>query len=418
MASEYNEELLALLLILLLRRRRRKRQKDRPKAWARNWISRSQLQGAYPNLLRELNTEDPEAFRQFHRLDRESFDTILAKIAPLITKKDTLMRRSIPPGEKLSITLRFLATGEKFSDLAFLFRRGERTLSQAVFDTCEALFTTMKTEYLKVPDTADQWEKVAREFNNKWNYPCCIGALDGKHIAIQQPPNSGSEFFNYKHFFSVLLLALVDANYKFLYVDVGAPGRAGDAGVFAGSSLKQALERNTLNIPPAKTIEGIPSPVDYHIVGDDAFPLSKNIMKPYPQRNLDKAKRIFNYRLSRARRVVENAFGILANRFRVFLTTIKLNDEKVVTLILAACCLHNFMVETNKSAYLSAQEIENTDQHTITAGTWRNDPPLTGLSTSSVRNPAHAAKQQGKEITEYFMSELGSVPWQDHMITH
>ena len=69
----------------------------------------------------------------------------------------------------------------------------------------------------------------------------------------------------------MLLLALVDANYKFLYVDVGAPGRAGDAGVFAGSSLKQALERNTLNIPPAKTIEGIPSLVDYHLVGE-GFP--------------------------------------------------------------------------------------------------------------------------------------------------
>ena len=65
----------------------------------------------------------------------------------------------------------------------------------------------------------------------------------------------------------MLLLALVDANYKFLYVDVGAPGRAGDAGVFAVSSLKQALERKTLNLPPAKIIEGIPSPVNYHIVG-------------------------------------------------------------------------------------------------------------------------------------------------------
>lgn len=270
----------------------------------------------------------------------------------------------------------------------------------------------------QVPATAEDWQKVASEFNNKWNYPCCIGALDGKHIAIQQPPNSGSEFFNYKHFFSVLLLALVDANYRFLYVDVGAPGRAGDAGVFAASSLKQALERNTLNLPPAKTIEGIPCPVNYHIVGDDAFPLSKNIMKPYPQRNLDRAKRIFNYRLSRARRVVENAFGILANRFRLFLTTIKLSNDKVVSLILAACCLHNFMVETNKHTYLSVQDVENTDQHIITTGTWRNDPPLTGLSTSSDRNPAHIAKQQRKELTDYFISNLGSVPWQDYMITH
>ena len=216
----------------------------------------------------------------------------------------------------------------------------------------------------------------------------------------------------------MLLLALVDANYRFLYVDVGAPGRAGDAGVFASSSLKQALERNTLNLPPAKTIEGIPCPVNYHIVGDDAFPLSKNIMKPYPQRNLDRAKRIFNYRLSRARRVVENAFGILANRFRLFLTTIKLSNDKVVSLILAACCLHNFMVETNKHTYLSVQDVENTDQHIIATGTRRNDPPLTGLSTSSDRNPAHIAKQQRKELTDYFMSNLGSVPWQDYMITH
>ena len=69
-------------------------------------------QGAYPNLLRELNAEDPEAFRQFHRLDRESFETILAMVAPLITKEGTHMRRSLPPGEKLSITLRFLATGK------------------------------------------------------------------------------------------------------------------------------------------------------------------------------------------------------------------------------------------------------------------------------------------------------------------
>ena len=259
---------------------------------------------------------------------------------------------------------------------------------------------------------------MAGEFNSEWNYPCCIGALDGKHIAIQQPPNSGSEFFNYKHFFRVLLLALVDANYKFLYVDFVAPGRAGDAGAFAGSSLKQALEGNTRNLPPAKVIEGIPSPVHYHIVGDDAFPLSKNLMKPYPQRNLDKAKRIFNYRLSRARRVVENAFGILANRLRVFLTTIKLSNDKVVTLILAVCCLHNFMVETNKHSYLSPQDIENTDQYTITAGTWRNDPMLTGLASSSDRNPAQIAKQQRKELTDYFMANFGSVPWQDYMVTH
>ena len=93
--------------------------------------------------------------------------------------------------------------------------------------------------------------------NTKWNYPCCLGAIDGKHIAIQNLSNCGSEFFNYKHFFTVLLLAIVDANYKLIYVDTGAAGRSGDAGAFCKSALKKALNSNTLNLPPAANVEGI-----------------------------------------------------------------------------------------------------------------------------------------------------------------
>ena len=112
-----------------------------------------------------------------------------------------------------------------------------------------------------------------------------------------------------------------------------------------------------------------------------------------------------------------NAFGIMANRFMVFLTTIALRDDKVVNLILATCCLHNFMVETNKHTYLSVRDVEDTDQYSITAGIWRNDPALTGLSTSLNRNPAQIAKQQRKELTDYFMSDYGSVPCQEYMVT-
>jgi hypothetical protein len=100
-----------------------------------------------------------------------------------------------------------------------------------------------------------------------------LGAIDGKHIAVQQSADTGSEFFNYKHFFSVILLAMVDANYKFIYVDIGAAGRAGDAGVFADSSLKKALLTNTLDLPDAVALPGVSTNVSHHIVGDDAFPL-------------------------------------------------------------------------------------------------------------------------------------------------
>ena len=155
-------------------------------------------------------------------------------------------------------------------------------------------------------------------------------------------------------FFSVLLLAIADSNYKFTYVDIGAAGRAGDAGVYNNSTIKQALVENSINLPPATAISGIEeSNISYHLVGDDAFALSTSMMKPFPHRNLDYKKRIFNYGLSRARRVIENAFGIMANRFRLLLTTINLQPEKKTHLVIVICCLHNYLIEKNKHTYTS-----------------------------------------------------------------
>ena len=122
--------------------------------------------------------------------------------------------------------------------------------------------------------------------------------------------NSGSVFYNYKHYFSILLLALVDADYKFLYVVVRANGSCSDCQIFNQCELKRSCEVNTIGIPPPQPLPGDDHPIPYFIVGDDAFPLRSWLMKPYCKRNLSKEQRIFNYRLSRARRIVENAFGI------------------------------------------------------------------------------------------------------------
>ena len=79
---------------------------------------------------------------------------------------------------------------------------------------------------------------VATGFLERWNMPNCVGALDGKHVVLRPPINSGSTYFNYKHSFSVVMMALVDADYKFLYVDVGANGRISDVRVFYWKSLR------------------------------------------------------------------------------------------------------------------------------------------------------------------------------------
>ena len=136
--------------------------------------------------------------------------------------------------------------------------------------------------------------------------------MDGKHVHLKCPFNSGLYYFNCKSSFSIVLLVLIDADYTFLYADVGYNCRISDGGVFRNSSLSNALNLNTLEITISDS-ESLP-----YVVVDDAFPLKTYMMKPYVFKNLCTEKKVFNYHLSRARHVVENAFGILANRFRIF----------------------------------------------------------------------------------------------------
>ncbi|XP_056464817.1 uncharacterized protein LOC130404196 [Gadus chalcogrammus] len=138
-------------------------------------------------------------------------------------------------------------------------------------------------------------------------------------------------------------MALMDSNYRFLYVDVGCNGRVSDGGVFRGCSLQQSLEQKTANIPDPAPLSGPELLSPYTIVADEAFPLKEYILKPYSSRGLTQEQRIFNYRLSRARRVVENAFGILANHWRVFTTKIHLQPETVDKIVLACTVLHNVL---------------------------------------------------------------------------
>jgi hypothetical protein len=100
-----------------------------------------------------------------------------------------------------------------------------------------------------------------------------------------------------------------------MYADVGVNGRASDSAVWEVSNLKHALETNSLNIPGPRQLPNCNMSLPFVIVGDDAFPLKTYLMKPFPFRNQNPEQRIFSYRSSRARRTVENAFGILANRF-------------------------------------------------------------------------------------------------------
>jgi len=242
--------------------------------------------------------------------------------------------------------------------------------------------------------------------------------MDGKHIEFRAPVKDGSLYHNYKGANSIILLALVDAHYQFLYINVGVNGRVSDGGVFRDSDFAKFLNssQNTLNIPLDKPLPGMNNEsVPYVILADAAFPLQKHILKPYPSRNLTHEERIFNYRLSRGRRIVENTFGILANRFRVLLSKMYLPVETVQTVTLACCALHNYLAKENAAYLHQATDFENVKNHTIISGSWRsNNTQLRNLEVASIR-PSRNAISVRETFKEYF-NTVGRVEWQECMI--
>ena len=229
--------------------------------------------------------------------------------------------------------------------LSFSFRIGRSTISSIISDVCRAIWTNLADQHIKMPQTTNEWQEISNEFYNMWQFPNCLGAIDGKHVVITAPPNTGSVHFNYKGTFSVVLMALVDSHAKFRYIDVGAYGRNSDGGIFRNSSLGKSLQNHLLSIPIdrplplAQNEESLP----FVFLADEAFPLQRHIMRPYPGTNLSPEKKAFNYRLSRGRRIVENAFGILAQRFRIFHTKINASTPKITEIIKACCLLHNLV---------------------------------------------------------------------------
>lgn len=139
-------------------------------------------------------------------------------------------------------------------------------------------------------------------------------ALDGKHIRLGCPKNSGFMFFNYKGFFSIVLQALVDANYRFINIDGGGYGKQSDGGTFKASLLYKKLVDGSLNLPNNSALPGTNLVMPYVIIADKAYRLLKNLLRPYSRQDLNAEREYFTKRLSRARRTVECAFGILRSK--------------------------------------------------------------------------------------------------------
>ena len=345
----------------------------------------------------------------------ECFDHLLSLVEPLITKQTTRFREAISAGERLAVTLRYLASMESQQSLSFSYRMGKSAINTIIKETCDALYTVLAETYLHPPTTQNDWKEVAKHFEEIWNLPHVVGALDGNHIRIQCPPETGTLFHSYKGFFSLVLLAACDAQYCFTLIDIRQYGSNNDSGVLKNCEIGKNFESGCINLPSPETVEGCNfDPLPYFMVGDEIFPLKTWLMRPYPGK-LTEEQRVFNYRQSQARRVIENAFGILVSRWRIFNTPIHASVENVESYVRAAIVLHNYLRQTENATYCPKGFVDSENANgEIRPGHWReqvrNDANSLYTSLSNARGSRYSddAVQMRDSLKEYVNGPSGS----------
>lgn len=217
-------------------------------------------------------------------------------------------------------------------------------------------------------------------------------------------------------------MAICDANYCFSFVSVGSYGRDNDASIFNQTEFGRKFKNGEYDLPQASHVGQ--HHVPYVLLADDIFPLSNWLMKPYrPCRGgvLSERERVFNYRLSRARRTIENAFGLLRARWRIFKGPIKAHPVTVDSVVKAAVCLHNYLMQVDTSRYCPHRFIDSEDgTGAVIPGSWRSqvtaDDNLQNIrGRAATGNHTADPKLIREKFTNVFNSDYGSLPWQ---LTH
>ncbi|XP_039310136.1 uncharacterized protein LOC120358799 isoform X2 [Solenopsis invicta] len=288
---------------------------------------------------------------------------------PYLIKKSS---RALIPELRLLITLRYLCTGDLPLTVALAFRVGESTVREVVKEVCNILIKILEPLYLS-PPTKEDWRICFHGYWKRWNIPNCAGSIDGKHIRLRCPPNSGSLYFNYKKFYSVVLLAVSDHLYRFTLVDIGAFGGTSDGSIFNNCDIGKNLENNRLNLPE--------EPINL------------------PNSNLKT--------LSRARRTVESAFGIFSNKWRIFHTAISMLPETADVIVTASVCLHNYILKEEQRSRTKMYS-----QEQISDNTENQNSPWINIPNNLQEDNVQTAEIQRNILSDYFISEVGQVEWQ------
>ncbi|XP_017478775.1 PREDICTED: uncharacterized protein LOC108368434 [Rhagoletis zephyria] len=332
---------------------------------------------------RDVPLMDENRFKENFRLNRNAFRRICEKVRG-IEKANTHMRPCIPLHKRVAISLFALGSAAEYRTVASLFGVGRSTVGEIVLDFCQAVCENLSDCINSYPPNQHEIRKVVDGFAQT-GFPQCFGAVDGCHIEVQPPKDDATDYYNYKGWYSVILLASCYHRSKFTYINIGSTGRNNDSYIFEKSTLKRFHETADIFTQNSKFIGGINVPV--LLIGDSAFRLSRYMMKPFPYSpNQPSIEKTFNYQLSRCRRLIENAFGQLKARFRKIGRGLQVAPKNINTIIRTCCILHNFLKLENDEVSIgwmqdSREDINARNQPRHTTRVGEND-----VNASAIRN--------------------------------
>ncbi|XP_050454150.1 uncharacterized protein LOC126852909 [Cataglyphis hispanica] len=327
-------------------------------------LSSRETQGIYRNLFRELRTTDHEEFFGYTRMNVQQFDYIYDLVRPYLIKRS--IRTSLPLQLRVAFTIEMLARGTSIRTSSWNYRIGRSTAYKVFRETCSALWKALQPIYLQAL-TKETMMQISEDFFNRWQFRNCVGAIDGKHVSIQCPPKKK--------------LALS----------------------FTALTRKDFLDLKVMEVWQIVLSARLSMQVKLTFLFQRRFP-------------------IFNYRLSRGRCTIENAFGIMSSSWRILRRDLCCTPEAAEDIVKAIVCFHNFlMISEDELAPLertycpaSMLDREKVDRNVI-EGDWRRDiyrRPITNVGRLGSNNPTVRADAQRNILKDYFCSDIGQLDWQ------
>ena len=298
----------------------------------------------------------PEEWVENFRMTKESFMSLCYELKPYIEKNVTRLRLPIPFRKRVAITIYYLVDEGRYRKTANAFGVSRSAVSVIVREVCHAISLYLGPKYIKMPTTYEDVLKAVEEFEKRFGFPQCLGAVDGTHVFIKRPSENPADYLNRKNRYSLNIQAMCDHNYRFTDVVIMWPGSVHDARIFVNSTLNETLRTGKIPSCPRKIIDD-EEPVPVCILGDAAYPLYPYLMKEFPGGGVTIQEKFFSYRLCSARVAIECAFGRLKARFGILRREMDISFPYLQEVVHSCFILNNYC-ELQKE-HLKEQTVEH-----------------------------------------------------------